>query len=122
MNELNKLRDKIDIIDKEMAWLFEKRMCLIDQIALVKKKENLQINDSLREEKMFENNKQYINNKKFVKYYKMFLKSNTYISKFYMKNKLNINNKFTKSFVNLLTLMFLYTILFKTSESLVRGI
>lgn len=91
MNELNKLRDKIDIIDKEMAWLFEKRMCLIDQIALVKKKENLQINDSLREEKMFENNKQYINNKKFVKYYKMFLKSNIYISKLYMKNKLNTN-------------------------------
>lgn len=91
MNELNKLRHKIDIIDKEMAWLFEKRMSLIDQIALVKKKENLQINDSSREEKMFENNKQYINNKKFVKYYKMFLKSNIYISKLYMKNKLNTN-------------------------------
>ncbi len=40
---------------------------------------------------MFENNKQYINNKKFVKYYKMFLKSNIYISKLYMKNKLNTN-------------------------------
>lgn len=87
MEELLGLRDKLDIIDKELAGLFEKRMEVIEQVRQCKLKNNLPILDSAREKTMEENNSSYINNKEFVPYYEEYLKIFTTISKQYMQDR-----------------------------------
>lgn len=87
MEELLELRKKLDVIDKELAELFEKRMEVIEQVRQCKLKNDLPILDSSREKKMKENNNTYIKNKEFVPYYEEFLKGVTTISKQYMQYK-----------------------------------
>lgn len=90
MEELIELRKKLDIIDKELAGLFEKRMEIIEKVRICKLKNNLPILDSNREKSMKENNNLYIKDKKFVPYYEEYLKTITTLSKKYMQD---INNK-----------------------------
>ena len=49
MERLNVLRDKVDIIDKQMAKLFAERIELVKEIAQVKKELELPIYDQGRE-------------------------------------------------------------------------
>ena len=63
MERINNLRDKIDLIDKEMAKLFEKRMLLVKEIAQVKKEINYPIYDQGREAFILIRNGAFIENK-----------------------------------------------------------
>ena len=49
---LNELRDSIDIIDKQLVELLQKRMRIVSDIAVYKKENNLPIYDANRENEM----------------------------------------------------------------------
>ena len=63
MERLNSLRQQIDIIDKQMAKLFEERINLVKQIAEVKKEINYPSYDQGRETFVLIRNGAYIEDK-----------------------------------------------------------
>ena len=63
MERLNNLREQIDIIDKQMAKLFEERINLVKQIAEVKKDINYPSYDQGRETFILIRNGAYIEDK-----------------------------------------------------------
>ena len=63
MDELEQLRDEIDQIDREMTRLFEKRMEIVDKVAQYKKKNNIPILNTSREEEVLEKNITYLQDK-----------------------------------------------------------
>ena len=63
MERLNELRNEIDIIDKQMAKLFEQRINLVKQIASVKKEINYPSYDQGRETFILIRNGAYIEDK-----------------------------------------------------------
>ena len=63
MERINNLRDKIDLIDKEMAKLFEARILLVKEIAQIKKEINYPIYDQGREAFILIRNGAFIENK-----------------------------------------------------------
>ena len=85
MNDLNKLREQINIIDKEMLDLFEKRMNFSKSIAKYKKENNLPIFNKERENEVINNNKELLENKEYSIYYEKFIKSLMDISKEYQE-------------------------------------
>lgn len=87
MEDLTELREKLDIIDREMANLFEQRMEVIENVRIYKKQNNLPILDSNRENSMLEKNSKYIRDPELIPYYEEFLKAVTGVSKEYMKTK-----------------------------------
>lgn len=70
MKDIKDLREEIDRIDREIARLYEERMLLMDEVALYKKKKNLPVFDSEREQIVIEKNCNYIENKNLEPYYK----------------------------------------------------
>ena len=60
MERLNNLRDKVDVIDKQMAKLFAERIELVKEIAQVKKELELPIYDQGRETFILIRNGAYI--------------------------------------------------------------
>ena len=60
MERLNVLRDKVDVIDKQMAKLFAERIELVKEIAQVKKELELPIYDQGRETFILIRNGAYI--------------------------------------------------------------
>ena len=69
MNKLDIAREKINIIDKKMAELFEERMLVSEEVADYKKQNGLPIFDASREEMIILNNSAYINKDEIKKYY-----------------------------------------------------
>ena len=92
MENLDSLRQKLDIIDKQMAELFEKRMEIIENVRVYKKQNNFPIYDAKRESSMLDKNSKYIQNGEILPYYEIFLNGVTGASKQYMKDKNLINN------------------------------
>lgn len=82
MNDLQKAREKLDILDEKIISLLNKRMEIIKEIALFKKANNLPIIDALREKALIEENKKFIN-VEFHKYYKQLYKTILDVSKNY---------------------------------------
>ena len=72
--DIKELRKNIDIIDKEMANLFEKRMEVAQEIALYKKEHGLPITDKNRENEVIKKNVNYINDENIKSYYVNFMK------------------------------------------------
>ena len=91
MENLDNLRQKLDLLDKQMAELFEKRMEIIEDVRICKKQNNFPIYDAKRESSMLDKNGKYISNKEILPYYEIFLNGVTSASKTYMKDK-NENN------------------------------
>ena len=60
MERLNNLRDKVDVIDKQMAKLFAERIELVKEISQVKKELELPIYDQGRETFILIRNGAYI--------------------------------------------------------------
>lgn len=85
MVDLEKARNSINRIDKEMASLFEERMIAVKDIALYKKQVGLQVYDEKREQEVINNNSSYIDNNEFLPYYVNFIKSNMKISRAYQR-------------------------------------
>ena len=88
MNELEQARKIINEVDKEMAQLFEKRMCAAQLVAKYKKEHGLSILDSSREKEIINNNSSYIENNEIKEYYVKFLEYNMALSRNY-QSRLN---------------------------------
>lgn len=82
-DELNLLRNEIEETDKEIAKLFEKRMLICKDIALLKKQNGVFVEDLSREKQLFEKNVFYIKNDGLKKYYSDFFKNIVTLSKLY---------------------------------------
>ena len=72
MNELEQFRKEIDIIDREMAALFDKRMDICIKIGQYKQKSNMRIRDFDREKKIITTNEMYVKDG-YQKYYRDFI-------------------------------------------------
>lgn len=88
MNKLEKARINIDLIDQEMAKLFEKRMQEVNEVIAYKMEQGLPIFDQKREQQVIEKNLKYINNNELKPYYEAFLHALMGISKEYQSKKL----------------------------------
>lgn len=81
MNELQKARETINKVDKEMAHLFEMRMDAVRVIAEYKQENGLPIDDFGRENEIIRLNSEQIKNDEYKSYYVNFLKNNIKLSK-----------------------------------------
>ena len=83
MDSLKNAREKINIIDREMAKLFEERMKCAENIAAYKKERGLAIYDKAREDEIIRKNSEYISDNTIREYYVNFLKNNMSVSRDY---------------------------------------
>ena len=93
MTDLDKARQAINEIDREMAELFEKRMDAVKLIAEHKKQNNMPIEDKRREDALIKNNCSYIKNDTYLPYYKRFIGETIDISKSFQQLFLMLINK-----------------------------
>ena len=88
MNKLEEARINIDMIDQEMAKLFEKRMQEVKEVIAYKIEQGLPIFDQKREQDVIEKNLKYIIDDELKPYYEAFLTALMGISKEYQSKKL----------------------------------
>ena len=81
MDNLQKAREQINNVDREMARLFEARMDAVQLVAMHKIENNLPIDDLGREAEIIKRNAGYIENEAYRPYYEEFLKNNIRLSK-----------------------------------------
>lgn len=82
-NLLNEAREKINLIDKEMARLFVERMKAAETVAKYKRANNLPIYDAEREAELIKRNLTFIEDEKYSGYYAEFQKAVMSVSKEY---------------------------------------
>ena len=87
MKDLNNIREEIDLLDKDLIEIFEKRMDLVKYVINYKIDNDLDIFDSSREKYILEKNRKILNNKEYEKYLDEFFISLMKISKD-MQNKI----------------------------------
>ena len=85
MEKLNKARETINQVDKEIAALFEKRMEAVREIAEYKKERGLPIFDGAREDAIIKNAQSYIENDEIREFYVPYIRSTMNISKSYQR-------------------------------------
>lgn len=73
MNRLEKAREKINKIDKEMAELFESRMDCMSDVVGYKMDNDLPIFDSSREDLVIEKNMAFVKNDEYKEFYREFI-------------------------------------------------
>lgn len=83
MNDLERARQTINQVDREMADLFCKRMEAAKTVAEYKRLHGMQVTDAVREAEVIKRNSKYIENEDLRSYYINFLRSNMEISKNY---------------------------------------
>lgn len=83
MTELEKAREIINKVDKQMAELFIKRMDAAKTVAEYKRAHGLQVFDASREAQVIERNSRYIDDETIRSYYIKFIRNNMEISKSY---------------------------------------
>ncbi len=83
MDKLKRARDKINIVDSEMAKLFCERMSALHEVAEFKAEHSLPIFDASREAEIIEKHSSSIENEVIRTYYIDFLKNNIKISHSY---------------------------------------
>ncbi len=88
MDQLQKARQEIDLVDREMASLFERRMKAVAAVAEHKKKHGLPIFDPDREEDVVRKNAEYLQNTDLRPYYVEFLRDTMKASRHYQKRQL----------------------------------
>ena len=81
MTELEKARQTINDVDKQMAELFEIRMDAARIVAEYKKENGLKIDDFAREEQIIAKNTSLIKDEDYKSYYVNFLKETITLSK-----------------------------------------
>ncbi len=89
MRNLKEIRLDINEIDAEMLDLFKKRMKLIKEVALYKKKYSLPISDLEREKELLNMNLELIEDKDIKEYYQNYLENMFTISKSYQEKLTN---------------------------------
>ena len=83
MTELEKARQTINEVDKQMAELFIKRMQAAKAVAEYKREHGLQVFDAVREAEVINRNSQMIEDETLRSYYIEFLQNNMDVSKTY---------------------------------------
>ncbi len=91
MDILTAARNEIDVIDKEMAQLFCRRMDAVKQVALHKKATGTPVLDSAREEKVIKKNLALLNDNEYCEYYEDFIRHNMSLSRAMQKKLLCID-------------------------------
>lgn len=81
MSELDKARQIINDVDREMGILFEKRMEAVRMVANYKKEHGLPIENASREEQVIERNVINITDDDYKPYYTSFLRNNMELAK-----------------------------------------
>lgn len=81
MTELEKARQIINEVDKQMANLFEQRMDAARTVAEYKKEHGLKIDDFAREEQIISRNTELIKDEEYKSYYVNFLRESINLSK-----------------------------------------
>ena len=87
--DIKDARKEIDLIDSEMAKLFERRMDASKSVAEFKQTAGLPVEDKQRENAILENAPKRLQNKEYLPYYIDFLKANMKVSKSYQKRLLS---------------------------------
>lgn len=82
-NELDKAREIINEVDKEMAELFVKRMHASEMVAKYKKERGLAIYDAAREDEVVRRNSALIEDEELREFYVNFLRNNMAVSRDY---------------------------------------
>ena len=83
MTELEKAREIINQVDKEMAELFCKRMEAVKAVAEQKRLHGIQVSDLAREAEVIRKNSKLVDNEELKSYFVDFLQHNMDISKNY---------------------------------------
>ena len=96
-NTLFTARQKIDSIDKDLAYLFEARMSAAAAIGKYKIENGLPVYDAEREKKIIDGNSRLLSNCDLVPYYKRFLKSCMAVSRDYQNKLADSENRLTVS-------------------------
>ena len=81
MTDLQKAREVINEVDRQMAALFEKRMEAVRSVAEYKKLNGLQVTDAAREAQVISRNSKLIENEELKSYFINFLEYNMELSK-----------------------------------------
>lgn len=88
MDELKKLREKINCIDAQMARLFEERMDLVEKVADLKKDAGIAVSDKEREEQVVSRGVELIEKEQFKDLYKEFIVKTIDLSVKYQQERL----------------------------------
>lgn len=83
MSDLDKARQSINEVDREMVRLFEMRMDAVKQVAEYKMEHGIPVEDTVREEHIVRKNVAYVENEDYRSYYVSFLRSMMEHSKSY---------------------------------------
>ena len=86
MNKLEEYRKEIDLIDKEMIALFERRMDIARKVGEYKKENNMEILNSKREEEVIEKNVNSLKNKEYKNVTRKFFENIMELSRSLQKN------------------------------------
>ena len=86
MNKLEEYRKEIDLIDKEMIALFERRMDVARKVGEYKKENNMEILNSKREEEVIEKNVNSLKNKEYKNVTRKFFENIMELSRSLQKN------------------------------------
>ncbi|HBR02246.1 MAG TPA: chorismate mutase, partial [Ruminiclostridium sp.] len=90
-NRLEKIRSEIDALDRELAGLIEKRMDLVSLVAEYKSRNNVNVLDAKREEKVIENALSVVSNADYSNSIRAAFESIMALSREYQRKK--IKNK-----------------------------
>lgn len=93
MDYLDNLRNEIDIIDKNLVELFEKRMEIVAKVAKLKDQNNIPVLNSQREDQVLEKNSNHLKNKELEKHLRIFFINLMDLSKDYQKEKMDKSKK-----------------------------
>ena len=85
MADIHDLRKKINMIDENMAKLFEERMGIVKEVALYKKANSMPVTDNNREDEIVASNSKLIVDKDIKSYYVNFIRDTIGISKKYQE-------------------------------------
>lgn len=91
MEYLDKLRNEIDIIDKNLVDLFEKRMEIVTEIARFKEENNIPVLNSRREDQVIEKSSDHLKNKELENYLRSFFINLMDLSKDYQNKNIDKN-------------------------------
>ena len=83
MSDLTKARNEINLIDKEMAELFERRMRAAKAVAAHKKSVGMPIHDEKREREVIARNSEYVSDPVIREYYVNFINETMKLSSAY---------------------------------------
>ena len=90
MTELEKAREEINRIDRQLARLFEERMAAVKTVAEYKRQNGVRVTDLSREAEVIKRNSSLIENEALKPYFVSFLQSNMDISKAYQHRLLEV--------------------------------